>query len=75
MSPIEGGTSQISGGFTVEEAQDLANMLKIGKLPAPAKIVQEQTVGPTLGSRSDQGWYDGIWPFIYCHLHPDAGLL
>ncbi|MEP7372138.1 MAG: protein translocase subunit SecDF [Chitinophagaceae bacterium] len=53
--PIEGGTSQISGGFTVEEAQDLANMLKIGKLPAPAKIVQEQTVGPTLGAEAIRG--------------------
>ena len=52
---IEGGTSQISGGFTVEEAQDLANMLKIGKLPAPAKIVQEQTVGPTLGAEAIKG--------------------
>ena len=53
--PIEGGTSQISGGFTVEEAQDLSNMLKIGKLPAPAKIVQEQTVGPTLGAEAIKG--------------------
>ncbi len=52
---IEGGNSQISGGFTVEEAEDLANMLKIGKLPAPAKIVQEQTVGPTLGAEAVRG--------------------
>jgi len=52
---IEGGNSQISGGFTVEEAEDLANMLKIGKLPAPAKIVQEQTVGPTLGAEAIRG--------------------
>src|SRR5678815_2475199 len=52
---IEGGNSQISGGFTVEEAEDLANMLKIGKLPAPAKIVQEQTVGPTLGAEAIHG--------------------
>ncbi|MGZ8515913.1 MAG: protein translocase subunit SecDF [Chitinophagaceae bacterium] len=52
---IDGGTSQISGGFTVEEAEDLANMLKIGKLPAPAKIVQEQTVGPTLGAEAIKG--------------------
>ena len=52
---IDGGTSQISGGFTVEEAEDLANMLKIGKLPAPAKIVAEQTVGPTLGSEAIRG--------------------
>ncbi len=52
---IAGGNSQISGGFTVEEAEDLANMLKIGKLPAPAKIVQEQTVGPTLGAEAIRG--------------------
>lgn len=52
---IDQGTSQISGGFTVEEAEDLSNMLKIGKLPAPAKIVQEQTVGPTLGAEAIKG--------------------
>ncbi|HSU26974.1 MAG TPA: protein translocase subunit SecDF [Chitinophagaceae bacterium] len=52
---ITGGRSQIRGNFTVEEAQDLANLLKIGKLPAPAKIVQEQQVGPTLGSKAIRG--------------------
>ncbi|HMR92053.1 MAG TPA: protein translocase subunit SecDF [Chitinophagaceae bacterium] len=52
---IEGGTSQISGGFTVQEAQDLANNLKIGRVSAPAKIVQEQTVGPTLGAEAIKG--------------------
>ncbi|MBN8879053.1 MAG: protein translocase subunit SecDF [Sphingobacteriales bacterium] len=52
---IDGGTSQISGGFSVQEAQDLANILKAGKLPAPAKIVQEQTVGPTLGAAAIRG--------------------
>lgn len=52
---IDGGTSQITGGFTVEEAKDLANILKVGKLPAPAKIVQEQTVGPTLGAEAIKG--------------------
>ncbi|MES2703194.1 MAG: protein translocase subunit SecDF [Bacteroidota bacterium] len=46
---ISTGTTEISGGFTVERAQDLANILKSGKLPAPAHIVQEQVVGPTLG--------------------------
>jgi SecD/SecF fusion protein len=50
--PIEGGTSSISGGFTVTEAQDLANILKAGKLPAPAKIVHEQQVGATLGKEA-----------------------
>lgn len=53
--PIAGGNSQISGSFTVEEAQDLANILKTGKLPAPAKIVQEQVVGPTLGKEAIKG--------------------
>lgn len=52
---IEGGKSQIRGNFTVEEAQDLANILKVGKLPAPAKIVAEQVVGPTLGAEAIHG--------------------
>lgn len=52
---IDGGTSQISGGFTVNEAQDLANIITVGKLSAPAKIVQEQEVGPTLGSEAIKG--------------------
>ncbi|MBL7731882.1 MAG: protein translocase subunit SecDF [Chitinophagaceae bacterium] len=46
------GSSQISGNFTVPEAQDLAKLLEIGKLPAPAKIVAEQQVGPTLGRKA-----------------------
>lgn len=49
---IAGGRSSISGSFTLEEANDLANILKSGKMPAPAKIVQEQIVGPTLGKES-----------------------
>ncbi|HLF45674.1 MAG TPA: protein translocase subunit SecDF [Chitinophagaceae bacterium] len=52
---IEGGRSQIRGNFNVEEAKDLANILKVGKLPAPAKIVQEQVVGPTLGADAIEG--------------------
>lgn len=52
---IEGGRSQIRGNFTIEEAQDLANILKAGKLPAPAKIVQDQVVGPTLGADAING--------------------
>ncbi len=52
---IAGGNSNITGSFTVEEAQDLANILKTGKLPAPAKIVQEQVVGPTLGAEAVRG--------------------
>ncbi len=54
-SAIEGGTSQISGSFTFDEAKDLANILEVGKLPAPARIVQEQTVGPTLGAEAIRG--------------------
>ena len=49
---IEGGNSSITGSFTPEEAQDLANVLECGKLPAPAKIIQESVVGPTLGAKS-----------------------
>lgn len=52
---IEGGTSTISGSFSVQEGVDLANILKSGKLDAPAKIVQEQVVGPTLGAESIRG--------------------
>ncbi len=55
ITPIPNGTSTISGGYTQQEAQDLANILKAGKLPAPAKIVQEQQVGPTLGKDAIQG--------------------
>lgn len=49
---IGGGTSQISGGFTIQEAQDLANILKTGKLPARAQIIEENIVGPSLGKES-----------------------
>lgn len=52
---ISGGNSSISGNFTEQEGQDLANILKAGKLPAPAKIVQEQVVGPTLGADAIKG--------------------
>lgn len=54
-SKIDGGNSQIRGGFSVEEAQDLARILNGGKYDAPAKIVQEQTVGPTLGKDAIKG--------------------
>ncbi len=52
QSEISGGSSQITGDFTLEEAEDLANVLKSGKLPAPATIIQEQVVGPSLGAES-----------------------
>jgi SecD/SecF fusion protein len=55
INPITTGNSEISGSFTIEEAQDLSNILQSGKLPAPAKIVQEQVVGPTLGASAIQG--------------------
>ncbi len=52
---IEGGNSEISGSFTVEEAKDLSQILTSGKLDAPAKIVAEQVVGPTLGAEAVKG--------------------
>ena len=52
QSEITGGNSQITGNFTMEDCQDLANVLKSGKLPAPATIIQEQVVGPSLGAES-----------------------
>lgn len=52
QNKISGGSSQITGNFTREEAEDLATVLKSGKLSTPAKIVQEQVVGPSLGSAS-----------------------
>ncbi len=51
-SEIGGGSSQISGGFTIQEAQDLSNILKTGKLPARAEIIEEEIVGPSLGQES-----------------------
>jgi SecD/SecF fusion protein len=55
ISKISGGNSSITGNYSVEEGQDLANILKSGKLEAPAKIVQEQVVGPTLGAAAIHG--------------------
>ncbi len=55
MGAIEGGQTEISGKFTTEEAQDLSNTLKSGKTNAPAKIVAEQIVGPTLGEAAVHG--------------------
>jgi len=57
---IAGGRTSISGGFKAEEAADLANILKSGKLPAPARIVQEQVVGPTLGAESIAAGFNAI---------------
>ena len=58
---ISGGQSSISGNFTVQDTKDLANTLKSGRMPAPAHIVQEEVVGPTLGAQSIQ---QGIFSFI-----------
>ena len=65
QSEISGGSSQITGQFTLEEAEDLANVLKSGKLPAPATIIQEQVVGPSLGAESiNAGMISFIIAFI-----------
>ena len=67
---ITGGNSRISGAFTVEETQDLANVLKSGKMPAPAKIVQEDIVGPSLGQESiRQGFISFIVAFIILMIY------
>ena len=58
---ISGGQSSISGNFTIEDTKDLANTLKSGRMPAPARIVQEEVVGPTLGAQSIQ---QGIISFV-----------
>ena len=62
---ITGGSSEISGHFDIEEATDLTNVLKSGKLPAPATIVQEQVVGPSLGAESIRA---GLISFLIAFL-------
>ena len=65
QNEITGGQSQITGQFTQEDTKDLANVLKSGKMPAPAKIVQEDIVGPSLGQKSiEQGIISFIVAFI-----------
>ena len=67
---IPNGRSEISGNFTVEDTQDLANVLKSGKMPAPAKIVQEDIVGPSLGQESIQkGFTSFIIAFIILMIY------
>ncbi len=67
---ITGGSSQITGNFSVEEAKDLANTLKSGKMPAPARIVQENIVGPTLGQEAiDNGLVSFIIAFVLVLLY------
>lgn len=63
--PISGGNSQISGNFTVAEAEDLATVLKAGKLPAEAKIIQSEVIGPSLGQEAINA---GLWSFAIALL-------
>ncbi len=62
---IKGGRSSITGGFPISEAKDLANVLKSGKLPAPAKIIQEEVVGPSLGSEAIRS---GMLSFLFAFI-------
>ncbi len=65
QSEIKGGRSQITGNFTAQEADDLVNILKSGKLPAPARIVEDTVVGPSLGA---EAVHDGLMSFIWAFL-------
>jgi len=61
QSEISGGQTQISGNFTIDEAQELAGVLRAGKLPAPTRIVEEAVVGPSLGQEAiNQGLYSSL---------------
>ena len=62
---ISGGSSEISGNFTIEDTKDLANTLKSGRMPAPARIVQEDVVGPSLGAQSIQ---QGLISFVIAFI-------
>jgi SecD/SecF fusion protein len=65
QSEIKGGRSSISGDFTPQEAKDLANVLQSGKMPAPAQIVEDTVVGPSMGAEAvDAGFKSFIWAFI-----------
>ena len=67
---IAGGQSSISGNFTIEDTKDLANTLKSGRMPAPARIVQEEVVGPTLGAQSiQQGVISFVIAFVILMLY------
>ena len=65
LNEISGGNTEITGNFTIEETKDLANTLKSGRMPAPARIVQEEVVGPTLGAQSIQ---QGVVSFIIAFI-------
>ena len=67
---IAGGNSQITGNFTIQEAEDLANILKSGKVPAPARIIQDTVVGPSLGQESiDAGLLSFVLAFVLVLLY------
>ena len=67
---ITGGRSEISGNFTIEATKDLANVLRSGKMPAPARIVQEDIVGPSLGQESiNQGMMSFIFAFVLLMIY------
>ncbi len=73
LNKIEGGSSQITGNFTIQEAQDLANVLSSGKVPAPAKIIQDTVVGPSLGQESiNAGLLSFVIAFILVLLYMGA---
>ena len=70
---IEGGNSSISGNFTIQEAKDLANVLKSGKVPAPAHIIQDTVVGPSLGQESiNAGMISFVIAFLLVLLYMGA---
>ena len=70
QNEITGGVSQITGHFTAEDTRDLANVLKSGKMPAPAKIVSEEIVGPSLGAESiQQGVLSCVIAFVVLMLY------
>lgn len=67
---IPGGQSSISGNFTIEDTKDLANTLKSGRMPAPARIVQEDVVGPSLGAQSiQQGLVSFVVAFVLLMIY------
>ena len=65
LTQIDGGNSQITGNFTIEDTKDLANTLNSGKMPAPTRIVQEEVVGPSLGAQSIR---QGVMSFIVAFI-------
>lgn len=81
-SEIKGGRSSITGGFSIKEAKDLVNVLQSGKLPAPARIIQEELVGPSLGQKAiDSGVTSFVISlviillFMLCYYSTRAGLI